>query len=163
EQPLVGSALAPGHVDDLGSAGHPDPHADREHARLLVDPADEFRVLRAPDLRQGAVDLLTDAATRWQIDSRVAPRDPAFVRGERLIAGVEAFVARPGAGYLVLVGGMGVGKTALLTELLHRRALIGDPPIYHLVGREGSASADPEAVARCLYGRLRRKYRFAEP
>ena len=76
---------------------------------------------------------------------------------------VRHFVTSHEAGYLVLVGGMGQGKSTWMTELIHAERARSEEPIYHCIDCHPSAPGEPRGLAACLYDRLRRKYVFPEP
>src|SRR5262249_39664010 len=118
----------------------------------------------AETLKNAIEKLKVNAETRWRtIDCALPPRHPHFVGRARLTEAVRHFIARQEAGYLVLVGGMGQGKSTWLTELIHTEQARGEEPIYHFIDYHPSATGDPHGLAACLYDRLRRKYAFREP
>lgn len=124
------------------------------------DPQDDFVVLPAETLSD-AVAQLRNNRSRWpHVDCALGQRDPAFVGREKLFALIREHTASPEAGSLVLVGGMGVGKSTLISEYLHREIDAGRDPVDYLITHFTASSADPRAIARCLTGRLRRKYRL---
>jgi hypothetical protein len=92
----------------------------------------------APDL------LATDARTRWGgIDCSLPPPDPDFVGREMLFQEVSRFVGGNQSGYLMLVGGMGRGKSAFIAELIHRAWQAGEQPVFLTVANRLRQPADP--------------------
>jgi tetratricopeptide (TPR) repeat protein/8-oxo-dGTP pyrophosphatase MutT (NUDIX family) len=148
EQPLAAFGLAP-------IAGR---------LNLLRDPYADFHVIRAHTLAEAVTWLAVDAQTRWgNIDCALSALEPSFVGRTQLLAEVRRFVATHESGYLVLVGGIGQGKSAFIAELVRNVVARGEEPIYHLIDYQPSASARPCSIAACLYSRLQRKYAFPEP
>ena len=91
--------------------------------------------------------------------ANLPPRNPDFVGRENLKARVREFVSRPQAGgYLVLIGGMGRGKTAFLTELVHEEIEAGREPICHFIDYHPSATGEGDTIVRSLLDQLRAKY-----
>ena len=125
-----------------------------------VGPQADFHILRAASLVE-AVDLLKlNRSTRWgAIDCSLPPPVPDYVNRTRLADAVRGFVTqRDAAGYLVIVGGMGVGKSTFLAEFIRsQQAQRGEPAIFHIIGREGSETARPESIAASLYDQHRQK------
>jgi len=138
---------------------------DPQNPNLLRDPSADFHIIRAEKIWDVPNLLDANATARWgHMDCSLAARDPDFVGRDRLFTYVRDFIEGHDSGYLVLVGGMGRGKTAFMTELLHRAVERCEQPVFHIVGRYGSETSKPHSVAACLYNRLRRKRpEFREP
>ncbi len=135
-----------------------------QHPNLLRDPYADFHVVRACTVEEAITLLTVDAQTRWgNIDCSLPTRDQSFVGRVRLLDEVRRFVATHDSGYLVIVGGMGQGKTAFMAELIRAALARDEDPIYHFIDYHPSASAQPHNIAACLYSRLQRKYLFPEP
>jgi WD40 repeat protein len=131
-------------------------------SNVFCDPFEDFHVLRAPTLETGIELLRRDEQERWHgIDCQLPPLDPDFTGREALFARVRQFVADNDTGYLVLLGAMGIGKSAFMSALLHAERATGNVPVFHLISSAHTGS--PEQIAACLYDRLRRKYRIPEP
>ena len=146
---------------DLNNIGLvPDP----QNAQLFKDPHADFHVIKATTLEEAVRLLEIEADTRWSsIDCALPPHQPDFVERQRLTAAVQQFIATQESGYLVLVGGVGKGKSTWLAEFLYDEQARGKAPVYHLVDYHPSASGGLHNIAACLYDRLRRKYVFLEP
>jgi hypothetical protein len=131
---------------------------------IVKDPGAEFRVLKAPSIDEARMLITSDTKTRWSIDCAIPRRNSSFVGREKLIEHVRDFIEKRDSGYLVLIGLVGQGKSTFLAEWIRReQERLKEAVVYHILGREGTATATMENVATCLYGRLRRKWRFVEP
>ena len=127
-------------------------------------PEAEFRIVRANSIETLVGQLYHDSATRWRgIDCRRPESDRHFVGRRKLIGKIEEFIGREDSGYLVLVGGMGTGKSSLMAHLIEAAHKRGETPAFHIVGSDGDETTEPHAVAECLYTRLRRDRQFREP
>jgi hypothetical protein len=92
-------------------------------------------------------------------EANLPKRNPHFVGRERLKDRVREFVSgRSSGGYLVLIGGMGRGKTAFLTELVHDQIDAGREPIRHFIDYHPSATGEGDTIVRSLLDQLRSKY-----
>ena len=101
---------------------------------------------------------------RWGDQDCHLPARPQYaIERKQLKAKVKEFVANHDGGYLVIVGGMGRGKTTFMTDIIRQAEMAGECPVYHLIDYQPSESGQPEQIAACLYNRLRRKYAVAEP
>jgi WD40 repeat protein len=136
--------------------------ADEHDSRILRTHDGRLLIVRANDLDQ-AVALLDHAEhARWgEVDCGLKARDPDFVGRDRLFQELQRLIATTSRGYIILEGGVGRGKTSFVTEQLHRLRDDGENPVYHFVSQY-KASSDPDALARCLYARLLRKYTVTE-
>ena len=74
-------------------------------------------------------------------------RNPDFVGREDLMAKVEEFIQTHRSGYLVIVGGMGMGKSAFMARLIHRERDRGEEPIYHIIDYHPAPTGDQESIA----------------
>jgi WD40 repeat protein/DNA-binding winged helix-turn-helix (wHTH) protein len=90
-------------------------------------------------------------------EAGLEPAD-VFVGRERLFQLVSDFVGRAEPGYLVLVGGMGRGKTRFLKELLMRRRAAGETPIAHFIDHNNLETRQPDGIAACIAAQLQRKF-----
>jgi hypothetical protein len=132
---------------------------DLHNRNTFRDPAGDFHVIRAATVAEAVALLATDARTRWGgIDCSLPPPDPDFVGRETLFQEVGRFVAGNQPGYLVLIGGMGRGKSAFMAELIHRAWLAGEGPVFHIIRYHPSSSGTPVAIATCLLYQLLRKH-----
>jgi WD40 repeat protein len=131
-----------------------------------TDPARAFYVEGADSL---VAAISKACAERWpEVDCSLPARPPGFIGRTRLLKYVDDFLRETDAGYLVLIGGMGRGKTTFLKEWVHQQRVAGHAPISHFIdSQEAShqtvASRHPDAIVLCLAAQLRRKYRFEEP
>ena len=83
--------------------------------------------------------------------------EAAFVGRGTVLAAIEDWIATHRAGYLVLVGPVGVGKSWLLAECLRRIAVgSGRTALAHVVRSQYDAT--PISVATCLLAQLDRRY-----
>lgn len=138
--------------------------SDPRWPQVLADPHADFHVIRAATIVDAIQLLDVDIKTRWRsIDCALPPQQPDWVPRATLITAVQKFCATHASGYLVIVGGMGKGKSTFVAELLHDELARGHEPIFHIIDYHPSASGEPRHIAACLYDRLRRKHLFAEP
>ena len=137
----------------------------RETDQVFRAPASDLQILRAGSVAEAVQLLEVNDRNRWsRIDCTLPPLNPDFVGREQLTAAVQDFVANHESGYLVLVGGMGKGKSTFLSELIHtEQGRKAEPIVFHIVGYHPSDTGNPQSIAACLYDRLRRKYVFPEP
>jgi hypothetical protein len=132
---------------------------DGLNAKILRDPGAEFQVLRAASLEEAVRLLAAEEETRWgSCGCALPPPCPDYAVRRRLEELVARFVRDNDSGYLALVGGLGTGRRTWLAHHLRSREAAGERPVYHLVDPNVPGSRRPEAVADCLYHRLRRKY-----
>lgn len=122
-----------------------------------------FRAICAGSIADALDQLEADNETRWgSVDCTMPVRVVDFVGRDELFKAVDAFIANNDSGYLVIVGGMGKGKSAFMAEMIHRRAESGEVPVYHIIEYQ-SSTGERRNIAGCLYSRLRRKYASPEP
>jgi len=130
--------------------------ADPQNPSILRDPRAEFRIVRARNLGDAVSTLRLLHDTCWRgIDCSLPLADPHFVGRERLFAAVRDFVGHHDSGHLILVGGMGKGKTTFLSELVRREEARGQYPVFHIIDHHPSATGKLSQIAACLYDRLR--------
>ena len=143
---------------DLVSDAHP--NLFREHQRQS-----DFAVIKAESLAQAIelVNLRQDQMKAGDLSGNLPERNPDFVGRERFFDHLEAWIEATRAGYLVLEGGVGIGKTTLLGEYVHRLIASGGVPVRHFIGYQPDATGQPDAIARSLYQQLRIKYAVLEP
>ncbi len=128
---------------------------------ILADPQAEFRVLRAATVDTARDRLELDASTRFRVDCTLPPAPEHYTGRARLAETLRRFIDTHESGYLVIVGGVGQGKSTFLAQAVREEGRRrGEPIAYHVVMDEDSA---PHTVAECLYARLRRKWAFREP
>jgi hypothetical protein len=128
---------------------------------LRDDPHADFRVICARDLAEAVTLLVVDAQTRWGgiidcTDELKRHRD--FVGRHWLREGLRSHIQSHDSGYLLLTGGPGVGKSALVTELVRGD---GDGTVFHFIKRGMGNWDEPDALLRSLTAQLRRKYTLA--
>jgi len=95
--------------------------------------------------------------------ANLPPRDPDFVGRDKLFTRLTEWIEATSCGYLLIVGGVGCGKTAFMTECVHRRTVAGELPVHHFIDYHPSVTGRPEAVAESIYHQLRSKYKVLEP
>jgi WD40 repeat protein len=134
---------------------------------ILRDPGSDFHVIRAANLRAAIRLLSTHLATRWETDCSLPARNPDFVGRKDLTEKVRRFIDDDSrkSGYLVLVGGMGKGKSTFLAEFIHceRSRRDGEALICHIIDYQRPETRKIGNIAKCLYEQLRRKHVFREP
>ncbi|MEQ1858747.1 MAG: WD40 repeat domain-containing protein [Chthoniobacteraceae bacterium] len=142
---------------------HPLIVPSHDNPDILIARKGAVHLLLARTIEHAAELLVVDHETRWQgIDFKL-PRMPGpFVGRNVLTARVNEFIHRTDSGYGVLVGGMGVGKTSFLANLVHLLTASGVRPVFHFIPSPG-AKSNADYIAKSLYLRLRRKYATAEP
>jgi hypothetical protein len=107
---------------------------DPQNPNLLRDPSADYHIIRARTLSDVPGLLDANATTRWgHIDCSLPERNPDFIGRDRLFAEVQGFIKGHDSGYLVLVGGMGKGKTTFMTELIHRAIERREQPVFHII------------------------------
>lgn len=128
-----------------------DPHNSNIYERAAL------RVIVSADLAE-AVRMLAVVADSSAIDiidcSAELRRHGVLVGREWLKRRLDRFLCGTDAGYFLLTGGPGVGKSAFVAEQV--RANTG-PTVYHFIKRQ-SGWDEPDAVLRSLTAQLRRKY-----
>jgi WD40 repeat protein len=143
---------------DLVPAAHPRFFRERQ-------PQSDFVVIKAGSLNE-AIELLRlrqEQMKAGDLSGNLPERNPDFVGRERFFAYLEEWIINTPSGYLVLEGGVGIGKTTLLGEYVHRLIKRGEFPVRHFIGYHPDAAGLPDAIARSLYQQLRIKYGFLEP
>lgn len=136
---------------------------DQVQHRVLLDPRRDLHVIKAGNLLEALTLLQTDLATRWRgIDCTLPPRNPDFVGRDALFERLDDFIRNQVSGYLLIEGGMGRGKTSLMTEFVHRRIVNGRAPIYHFISSYTAPGSQPDRILACFCDRLRHKYGIPE-
>jgi hypothetical protein len=140
----------------------PGPHRSFFRER---QPQTDFVIITAESVTEAIelVRLRHELFKAGDLSGNLPERDPDFVGRARFFEHLEAWIRNTRSGYLVLVGGVGIGKTTLLSEFVHRLAARGERPVRHFIGYHPSATGRPSAVAQSLYQQLRVKYAVLEP
>ena len=103
------------------------------------------------------------APGRWTgVDCALPRRSRRFVERRTLWDHLRQFVETADSGYLVLVAGMGHGKTSVFKEWLYRAIDRGESPVFHMISYDQPGSGSPDQIARCLRQRVQRVYRVQE-
>jgi len=124
-------------------------------------PGREFGIAFVPNFDE-AVLAAKAAQDKWTlIDDRLGPHDEFYVPRVGLEREVQAKLKAAPSGHLVVVGGMGRGKTTYLTERIHHLHQQGERPIYHFIRYQ--ARTTPETVIGSLCQQLRLKYGLSLP
>lgn len=136
--------------------------------QVFKDHDREIHVIKARALDE-AVELLHLVQDKfWGKIEETLPELPEFVGRQRLLTEIEKWKQHTASGYLILVGGMGLGKTTLLAKLVHDaryQALHGEPrkdPIFHFIDYHPHSTGEPGTICQQFYHQLRRKYRLPE-
>lgn len=126
---------------------------------FFVDIRHDLCCTRAASVDAMVQRIAANQGSRFgHIDCQLPARDSNYVGRALLMATLDQHIRIAQRGYLVLVGGIGTGKSAFLAEYLHRERVAGRRWAYHLVKEESS----PDEAAQCLYDRLRRNYVIKE-
>jgi WD40 repeat protein/serine/threonine protein kinase len=80
-----------------------------------------------------------------------------FGRGE-VLAQLDATLAELESGWLLLLGGPGLGKSALLNHWLSRREQAGLPTAFHFIRRNHKNWAEPDAIRASLRAQIERMF-----
>jgi WD40 repeat protein len=137
---------------------------DLQNPRILKDPNSFFHIVRCPSLAIAIRLLSAHIETSWQIDCSLPSRNHDFVGRERLIEEIRRFIDGHDSGYLVLVGGMGKGKSTVLAEFIRQEEEQRDERLVcHIIDYQRKETTELSGIAACLYHQFRRKYAFEEP
>jgi WD40 repeat protein len=85
---------------------------------------------------------------------------PAYIDRRELTDRLSHFIKAQNSGCMVLVGGMGRGKSTWLRRQISDAFDRGDSPVYVLIG-EPNAPRNQDEIAQALYARLRRKHHLS--
>jgi WD40 repeat protein len=142
---------------DLVPHGHPNFFRERQ-------PERDFVVITAESLAEAIefVHLRQEQIKAGDLSGNLPRQNHDFVGRERFYEHLEQWIRTITSGYLVLEGGVGIGKTALLAEYVHRLIARGEMPVRHFIGYHPDATGKPEAIAESLYRQLRIKYAILE-
>jgi WD40 repeat protein len=144
-------------------AGGSEPSA-AAYPAVLSTPGGEKHVLCAWDIERGVELLEVDYQTRWEAFAFELPEPPPdFVGREKMTDKILAFIRTTDAGYGVVEGGMGSGKTSFMKQLIRRVAAEGWQPVFHLVPAQPGSACRGENLARKIYYHLRRIHLTPEP
>jgi WD40 repeat protein len=91
---------------------------------------------------------------RYGTTRRRPPLDVRFTGRSKIFNRVQSFIEDCESRYLVLSGGMGRGKTQLMSKLIHDAFGRGDRPVYHMISQNQPVTE----VGQSLSQQLRRKY-----
>jgi len=128
-------------------------------------PTSDFVIVKAESLTK-AIKLLRmrlEQLEAGSLSNNLPGRDPEFVGRRSLFRKLDEWIATTPAGYLLIVGGVGRGKTAFMAECVHSHIEQGEVPVYHFIDYHPSVTGGPESVANSLYQQLRIKYAVWEP
>jgi hypothetical protein len=81
-------------------------------------------------------------------------RHARFVGREDVLAQLDQWLLGPSAGWVVVTGGPGMGKSALLSQWLGRREAAGAVVPHHFVRRQVATWDQPEVIAASLAGQI---------
>ena len=116
--------------------------------------ASRYRILEADTLPQAVQRLSALQSTlRRGIDCHLEPEDPDYIGRANAKQFVRDWIQRTDAGYLVLFGPIGWGKSAFMQRLIREEMDAGSDLAYHVIEYQ-SRSGDPDVIARCLLARL---------
>ncbi len=137
---------------------HPENEGEaREAARSVVlNPEDV--IVAASTIDEAKREMQAYAQRIWpnvNLQPIVPPTD--FTGRENVIKAVREFMQKNSSGYLLLVGGMGRGKSALMEKLIHDAWQRGEQPVYYRIGKRGFSTV-PRLIAEGLYHHLLYKY-----
>jgi hypothetical protein len=86
-------------------------------------------------------------------------RHGRFVGRDDVLARLDQWLLRPGeAGWVVVTGGPGMGKSAVLSAWLARRAAAGSEVPHHFVRRQVAEWDQPERIAASLAAQLEARF-----
>jgi WD40 repeat protein/serine/threonine protein kinase len=85
-------------------------------------------------------------------------RHEHFFGREEVLAQIDSTLAENDNGWLLLLGGPGLGKSALLNHWLIRRERAGLPTAFHFVRRNHKNWAEPEAIRANLAAQVERMF-----
>ena len=125
-------------------------------------PSRSFEVKRetARTLGELVEKMAVCQASNWG-DFALADLPPVNIPRVGLHEQIETWIRETPAGYLFLWGGMGMGKTTAMLQLVWARKALGQAPIFHFLNMSGSDT--PGDVAWSLFLQLCRKYPHQAP
>ncbi|MBN2533117.1 MAG: PD40 domain-containing protein [Spirochaetales bacterium] len=126
---------------------------------ILKSRNKDFYIIKAKNVSD-AVSTLAILETRWHMCHCSSLFKDYFIKDyqgrDTLFSGIHHFVTTRKKGCLLLVGGMGKGKSTFLAQLIYRSYLKGERPVYHFIGSHPSFT--PNDILQCITNKLKQKY-----
>jgi hypothetical protein len=142
-----------------------DEHFPRPNFFRERQPQSDFVIITAESLAE-AIEFVYwrhGQMKAGDLSGNLPRRNPDFVGRVRLFEQLERWIRSTPSGYLLIIGGVGRGKTTFLSECVHRGLDRGEVPVRHFIDYHPSDTGRPDSIAESLYHQLRIKYALREP